>query len=105
MIKKTTVTGAEYTLEKANGGWQWKGKGVLPKKLDGIFSTKHVAFRAFNGYDGGLVIHPNTGADELEALTKKADLLGYAINKGIEIPDEIKQPAAIKKYLEGLENA
>ena len=40
------------------------------------------------------------GSVSLQDLTKKTDLLAFASEAGIEVPDNLKQPAAIKKYLE-----
>lgn len=36
----------------------------------------------------------------LESLTKKKELLDFAESKGIVVPEEFKQPAAIKKFIE-----
>lgn len=36
---------------------------------------------------------------DLDSLTKKKELLEFAESKGIEIPEDCKQPAKIKKYL------
>lgn len=36
----------------------------------------------------------------LEGMTKKDELLAYAENLSIEIPSNLKQPAAIKKFLQ-----
>jgi hypothetical protein len=35
----------------------------------------------------------------LDELTKKDDLLEYAVSKSIEVPSDKTQPAAIKKFL------
>lgn len=37
--------------------------------------------------------------EELASLSKKADLLKFAADSGIEVPDDIKVPLAIKKFL------
>lgn len=36
---------------------------------------------------------------ELESLTKKVDLLAFAEKNGVEVPEDITQPASIKKHL------
>lgn len=37
---------------------------------------------------------------DLDSLTKKKDLVEYAEKSGIEIPEDLKQPAAIKKHIQ-----
>ena len=41
----------------------------------------------------------STDLEVLESLTKKAELLDFASGKSIEVPEEMTQPAAIKKFL------
>lgn len=37
--------------------------------------------------------------DELDSLTKKVELLEFAESYGVEVPEDVKQPAAIKKHI------
>lgn len=102
MTKRTTTDGAEYTLE-FDGFYRWKTKGTVAKCLQSAFTGPQDALTAFNVYNSSLTLGVNTGAAEqpLEELTSKADLLGYAKAKGIDVPEKYKQPSAIKKFLEG----
>ena len=43
----------------------------------------------------------STEVGELDSLVTKADLLGYALLKGIDVPEKHKSTGAIKKFLQG----
>lgn len=98
----TTTDGVEYTLE-FDGFYKWKTKGKVAECLASAYTGPHDAITAFNMYNSSLTLGVNTGAAQkpLEELTSKADLMGYAKAKGIDVPEKYKQPSAIKKFLEG----
>lgn len=102
---KTTVDGTEYTLE-FDGMYKWTRKGSIANALKSSYTSPIEAEMAFNIYNSSLEFQANklSGEENLEELSSKKDLLGYAEAKGIEVPEKLKQPSAIKKFLMGDNN-
>ena len=92
--------GTEYTLE-FDGLFRWKRNGATAEGLKGGFLSKREAVYALNRYNASLKPLISTPVGELDSLEKKADLLGYALKEGIEIPVKHKSVGAIKKFLQG----
>jgi hypothetical protein len=85
-----------------DGLYRWSRNGVVAKELSGGFSRQREAFRALEAYRAKL--NPVSGIESdasIEGLTSKADLLKWAENNGTEVPEKLKQPSAIKKFLMG----
>lgn len=97
----TTDKGASFELHySASQLYHFKGKGVLPQALEGGFTGPCEARSVFNRYN--LTQSPvsySTGEEDLETLTKAADLRKWAEVRGIEIPKDKKAPTAIQKFL------
>lgn len=79
----------------------WKRDGNTAKGLRGRFTSPRDAMDAMNKYNASLEQEINIPEGELGSLEKKADLLGYALKNGIEIPQKYKSVGAIKKFLQG----
>jgi hypothetical protein len=83
-----------------------RGRVVLYKEgTESIKATEKVQRNVPQKQESG-VVNGNPIIDvipahlrNLEELEAKADLLAYAKGKGMEVPTDKKQPAAIKKYL------
>lgn len=83
-----------------------RGRVVLYKEgTESIKATEKVQRNVPQKQESG-VVNGNPIIDvipahlrNLEELEAKADLLAYAKGKGMEVPADKKQPAAIKKYL------
>ena len=97
--KAVAPSGAEYII-KYDGLYRFIGKKV-PRELEGGFTSRKDAQVAFELYKAKQEQPVNlmTGHEVLSDLDSKADLLGFAEYHEIEIPSNIKQPTAIKKYL------
>jgi len=100
MSKYTADNGTEYTLEY-NGLFYFSRAGAVAEGLKGAFLSKREAERCLKRYNASLSTPINLAVGELDSLEKKADLLGYALNKGVEIPEKHKSVGAIKKFLKG----
>ncbi len=105
-VTKTCPNGTKYTLV-FDGLYHWTREGNLPIKLQGQFSCQIEAYSAFRFYCSSLMpeVSQVTGGEDLEELTLKKDLAQWADKQGIEIPNKVKQPAAIKKFLQEQVNA
>lgn len=100
-VVKTCPKGTKYTLV-FDGVFRWTREGNLPIKLEGAFSSQIEAYEAFRFYCVSVTpeVSEVQGTESLEDLTKKADLVQWAEKQEIEIPAKLKQPAAIKKFLQ-----
>ena len=98
--KYVANNGTEYTLEY-NGLFRWVRNGATAEKLKGGFLSAREAKAQFTRYNASLEQEVITPVGELASLEKKAELLGYARLKGIEIPTQYKSVGAIKKFLQG----
>lgn len=84
--------------------------GRVPNELTGIFTKVSVAQNAIDAYlrtvPKKVDYTPETSPlIELDKLTKKAHLLEFAVITGIDVPEELHQPASIKKFLKESLNA
>jgi hypothetical protein len=95
-----TEHGTEYKLE-FNGLYYWHRDGLTASALQGSFVNPTQALDAMRRYNVSFIQEVNLDVTDLESLEKKADLLGYAKNNNIEVPDKYKVPSAIKKFLQG----
>lgn len=103
-IKVTSAKGTEYELTY-DGLYRWVNKkGDAPAAISGGFTGPDSALMAFNVYNASLefIAQKMSGEEELEALSTKRELLGYAEAHGIDIPEKYsKQPSSMKKFLQG----
>lgn len=98
--KYVADNGTEYTLEY-DGLFRWVRNGATAEKLKGGFLAKREAIAQLTRYNASLAQEITTPVGELASLEKKAELLGYALREGIEIPEKYKSVGAIKKFLQG----
>lgn len=100
-----TPDGVEYWLDNSGYGWQWKTAGSTSKLLGGIFLSIEDAKNAFKGLcstrsdDKLRLKYEPTPLEELDILTKKDELLGFANKHNIEVPAGLSRPTQIKKML------
>ena len=75
--------------------------------LEGGYSSHTEAMSAFNRYNSTLIPETSVveGDEDLESLSKKVDLVKWAEKRGIEVPEELLYPKAIKKFLAEQSNA
>jgi hypothetical protein len=99
-MKKTADNNTEYELS-FNGLDYWHRDGLTASALQGSFVNPTQALDAMRRYNVSFIQEVNLDVTDLESLEKKADLLGYAKNNNIEVPDKYKAPSAIKKFLQG----
>lgn len=102
-LKRTTITDIEYELY-FDDLYRWKNKkGTVAAQISGGFTGPDAALLAFNVYNASLefIADKMSGDEDLEALTTKKELVGYAEAKGVEIPAKHKSVGAIKKFLQG----
>jgi len=106
MTEITTANGKTYTLRMKDGDffYRWYGDGKLPKQLSGGFTGIDVAVKAANLYlrtvdDVKVLKSAKARETLLDSLSKKKDLLEFASKEGIEIPETMKMPLQIRKYL------
>ncbi len=92
--------GTEYTLA-FNGLFYWTRSGTTVAELKGSFLSLREAKAQFTRYNASLKPSVTNPVGELNSLEKKAELLGYALREGIEIPTKHKSVGAIKKFLQG----
>lgn len=101
MSKKVVANnGTEYEL-RFKDFYFWHRDGAVADFLKGGFTSPADALDLMRRYNQTFVQEVNTEVGELETLEKKADLLGYAQNNGIEVPEKYKSVGAIKKFLLG----
>lgn len=96
-------------LLKFNGfGYVWEGSSI-PNELKGLWTSKPEAEMAARGYKKQLeekaerkkeiINWERTPLEELNLLSRKADLLDFAMGSGINVPEDKKSPAAIKSFI------
>lgn len=78
--------------------------GRLPQKLSGTFTKEILAEQAIRLYKNSKpekkdYTPESTPLIELDKLTKKDMLLEFASIFKIEVPESMKQPASIKKFI------
>lgn len=75
--------------------------GRPPKELSGAYTKRSVAEAAIQAYQKVKRKYKpeSTPLIELEKLTKKDHLLEFAEIVGVEVPESMKQPATIKKFI------
>ena len=100
MSKEVAENGTEYKLG-FNGFYYWHRDGATAEKLKGSFMSPTDALDAMRRYNVSLKPLISTEVGELDSLVTKADLLGYALLKGIDVPEKHKSTGAIKKFLQG----
>jgi hypothetical protein len=100
MNKETAGNGTEYKLG-FNGLYYWHRDGATADNLKGSFMCPTDAMDALRRYNVSLKPLISTEVGTLDSLVTKADLLGYALLEGIEVPEKYKIPSAIKKFLQG----
>ena len=100
MNKEVAENGTEYKLG-FNGFYYWHRDGATADKLKGSFMCPTDAMDALRRYNVSLQPLISTEVGTLDSLVTKADLLGYALLEGIEVPEKHKIPSAIKKFLQG----
>lgn len=94
---------------KFNGyGYVWEGPSV-PSCMKGLWTSIPEAELASKSYREGLeekaerkkeiVNWERTPLEELELVSRKAALLEFAEEHGIEVPKDKKSPAAIKSFI------
>jgi hypothetical protein len=105
-LKRKAPSGTEYTLEY-DGLYRWSREGTIAGELKGAFSAPSNALEAFERYCALSAPEKSSvgGSESLESLSKKHDLLKWAEEKEVEVPETLKQPSAIKKFLSGVFNA
>ena len=85
-----------------DGLYRWSREGAVAKALSGGFLSRREANRAYELYELQKNPVSSTKKDaDLETLTAKADLLKWSEENGISVPEKLKQPSAIKKFLLG----
>ena len=92
--------GTEYELG-FDGLHYWHRNGATAKLLQGHFSSSRTAMDAMRKYNVSLTQSIVYTDKDLEDLTKKDELLGYAQKANIEVPEKHKTAGAIKKFLSG----
>ena len=100
MSKEVADNGTEYKLS-FNGFYYWHRNGATANGLKGSFMSPVDAHDAMRLYNVSMKPLVSTEVGRLDSLEKKADLLGYALLEGIEIPTQHKSVGAIKKFLQG----
>lgn len=96
----TAENNTEYKLGY-NGLYYWHRDGATAEQLKGNFMSPSDALDALRRYNVSFKPKINLEVGELDSLEKKADLLGYALQNGVEIPEKYKSVGAIKKFLQG----
>lgn len=78
-----------------------KSGGRSPKELSGTYTKESIAKQAIQAYQKTKQKYKpeSTPLIELEKLTKRDHLLEFAEIMNIVVPESMKQPASIKKYL------
>lgn len=78
-----------------------KSGGRPPKELSGTYTKESIAKQAIQAYQKVKQKYKpeSTPLIELEKLTKRDHLLEFAEIMNIVVPESMKQPASIKKYL------
>ena len=97
--------GSKFTLEyDGNKLYHFCG-GIIPREMQGSFTAPYQALTQFKIFDGRIkeLKHKKeefkSEIEELELLSKKDDLVFFSQKEGIELPEGMSQPAAIKKFL------
>lgn len=106
MLQFTTKNGKTYQLKMKDGDHflRWYGDGEMHPILKGAYTGIKEAESAMNKYlrevDSGKAIKKAaTPSEILNPLEKKNDLIEFADRHLIKIPEEMKIPSQIKKYL------
>lgn len=78
-----------------------KSGGRPPKELAGTYTKASIAEQAIKAYQKAASRYKpeSTPLIELDKLTKKSHLLEFADVMGVDVPEEMTQPASIKKYI------
>lgn len=78
-----------------------KSGGRSPKELSGTYTKESIAKQAIQAYQKIKQKYKpeSTPLIELDKLTKRDHLLEFAEIMNIKVPESMKQPASIKKYL------
>tara|TARA_R110000764_G_scaffold20680_1_gene52944 strand:+ start:245 stop:538 length:294 start_codon:yes stop_codon:yes gene_type:complete len=85
-----------------DGLYRWSREGQVADALLGGFLNTKLANRAFELYELKKNPVSNIKGDvDLDSLTSKADLVRWAEANEINVPEKLKQPSAIKKFLMG----
>jgi len=100
MLKQIASNGTEYELGY-RGSYFWHRSGATAEALQGRFTRIRDAMDAMHKYNASLAQEIVYSDKELEELTKKSELLGYAERNNIEVPSKHKTAGAIKKFLKG----
>lgn len=107
MTNYITKNGKEYVLDMMEGSvlYHWVGSGVNSKAIDGGFLCKPDAVAAMKFYDEHVLQDrkrpsvESTPLIELDKLSKKAPLLEFAAEYGIDVPEALTLPVQIKKMI------
>ena len=107
MTNYTTKNGKEYVLDMMEGSvlYHWVGSGVNNKAIAGGYLCKTDALAAMKFYNEHVLEGrkrpsvESTPLIELDKLSKKAPLLEFASEYGIEVPDALTLPVQIKKMI------
>jgi hypothetical protein len=109
MLAFETKNGKKYTFKMRDGEHHYRffGDGKMPALLSGAYTDHMQGQIAWDRYcllvedNKPTPIHLLPLPEQVDALTKKDDLLALAEKNSIAIPEHMVQPKAIKKYLKG----
>lgn len=99
---------SDINLEFNGYGYRWTGKSV-PVRLQGLWLSPIDANNAAIEYQSQitkkaekkalLVNYERTDLEELDILTRKDELLSFANSRGIDVPQDKKNPSSIKAFV------
>jgi hypothetical protein len=103
----TTKNGKTYKLEMLENTilYYWKGSGNMHHRISGGYLTKPDAMIAMQQYDDFFLNKKerieieSTPLIELDKLSKKLDLLEFASQHGIHVPNALTKPVQIKRLI------
>jgi len=82
--------------------YHWRGNSI-PTCMQGSFTGKTEAMRMLDIWNltnrKDTIDYTLTPLEQLEVYTRKTELIPFADSLGIELPDNMSNPAQIKKFI------